>query len=97
MTDMNINGLNNVQNTNLTKTEKVEQQPEEIMVFGAVDSESQGKIKKGLVTDIYRGNIAGKDFDLLRRKNIVQFGYQTIGLFPIPAVCLNKEKRTDTS
>ena len=79
MADMNINGVNNLQNTNLTKTEKVEQQPEEIMVFGAVDSESQGKIKKGLVTDIYRGNIAGKDFDLLRRKNIVQFGYQTIG------------------
>ena len=30
MADMNINGVNNLQNTNLTKTEKAEQQPEEI-------------------------------------------------------------------
>ena len=82
MTDMNVNGLGNVQNTNLSSTEKAEQKPEEIMLFGASTSENepqQGKIKKGLVTDIYRGNIAGKKFDLLRRKNIIQFGYQTIG------------------
>ncbi len=82
MTDMNVNGLGNVQNTNLSSAEKAEQKPEEIMLFGASTSENepqQGKIKKGLVTDIYRGNIAGKKFDLLRRKNIIQFGYQTIG------------------
>ena len=80
--EINVNGLGNVQNTNLSSAEKAEQNPEEIMLFGASTSENepqQGKIKKGLVTDIYRGNIAGKKFDLLRRKNIIQFGYQTIG------------------
>lgn len=82
MKAVNINGLNKSQNTNIAKTERTEQKPEEIMLFGVSESEApeqQGKIKKGLVTDIYRGNIAGKNFDLLRRKNVIQFGYQTIG------------------
>lgn len=79
MTDMNINGINNLSNVKATSTEKPEQKAEEIMLFNSPETENNGKIKKGLVTDIYRGNIGGKDFDLLRRKNIVQFGYQTIG------------------
>lgn len=81
MSDMNINGLNNVQNTNLTKTEKVEQQPEEIMVFGAVAPESpeaQGKIRRTAIKS-YKGNIAGQDFNLRRRNNIFERGYQIIG------------------
>lgn len=79
MTDMNINGVNNLSNVKSTSTEKPEQKAEEIILFDTPATENNGKIKKGLVTDIYRGNIGGKDFDLLRRKNIVQFGYQTIG------------------
>ena len=40
MTDMNVNGLGNIQNANLSSAEKAEQKPEEIMLFGASTSES---------------------------------------------------------
>lgn len=81
MTDMNINGVNNLQNTNLTKTEKAEQQPEEIMLFNTATPESpeaEGKIRR-TVADNYKGNIAGQDFKLRRRKNITERGYQIVG------------------
>lgn len=35
MTDMNVNGLGNMQNASLSSTERPEQKPEEIMLFGA--------------------------------------------------------------
>ena len=81
MADMNINGVNNLQNTNLTKTEKAEQQPEEIMLFNTATPESpeaEGKIRR-TVADNYKGNIAGQDFKLRRRKNITERGYQIVG------------------
>lgn len=81
MTDMNINGVNNLQNTKLNQTEKAEQQPEEIMLFGASTSESmeaQGKIRRTAIKS-YKGNIAGQDFNLRRRDNIMERGYQIIG------------------
>ena len=49
MKAVNINGLNKSQNTNIAKTERTEQKPEEIMLFWASESEApeqQGKIKK---------------------------------------------------
>ena len=81
MTDMNINGINNLQNTKLNQTEKAEQKQEEIMVFGAVAPESpeaQGKIRRTAIKS-YKGNIAGQDFNLRRRSNIFERGYQIIG------------------
>ena len=81
MTDMNVNGLGNVQNTNLSSAEKAEQKPEEIMLFGASTSESletQGKIRRTAIKS-YKGNIAGQDFNLRRRNNILERGYQIIG------------------
>ena len=81
MSDMNINGVNNLQNTKLNQTEKAEQKQEEIMVFGAVAPESpevQGKIRRTAIKS-YKGNIAGQDFNLRRRNNILERGYQIIG------------------
>lgn len=81
MTDMNVNGLGNVQNTNLSSVEKAEQKPEEIMLFGASTSksmEAQGKIRRTAIKS-YKGNIAGQDFNLRRRDNIIERGYQIIG------------------
>lgn len=81
MADININGVNNLQNTNLAKTEKLEQKPEEIMLFGASASkapEVQGKIRRTAIKS-YKGNIAGQDFNLRRRNNIMERGYQIIG------------------
>lgn len=81
MTDMNVNGLGNVQNTNLSSAEKAEQKPEEIMLFGASTSksmEAQGKIRRTAIKS-YKGNIAGQDFNLRRRDNIMERGYQIIG------------------
>ena len=81
MTDMNVNGLGNIQNANLSSTEKAEQKPEEIMLFGASTSESletQGKIRRTAIKS-YKGNIAGQDFNLRRRNNIIERGYQIIG------------------
>lgn len=80
MTDMNVNGLGNIQNANLSSAEKAEQKPEEIMLFGASTSESletQGKIRRTVIKS-YKGNIAGQDFNL-RRNNIIERGYQIIG------------------
>lgn len=81
MTDMNVNGLGNIQNANLSSAEKAEQKPEEIMIFGASTSESmeaQGKIRRTAIKS-YKGNIAGQDFNLRRRDNIMERGYQIIG------------------
>lgn len=81
MADMNVNGLGNIQNTNLSSTERAEQKPEEIMLFGASASESmeaQGKIRRTAIKS-YKGNIAGQDFNLRRRDNIMERGYQIIG------------------
>ena len=41
MTDMNVNGLGNVQNTNLSSAEKAEQKPEEIMIICETTTESK--------------------------------------------------------
>lgn len=79
--DMNVNGLGNVQNSNLSSTERAEQKPEEIMLFGASASEApevQGKIRRTAIKS-YKGNIAGQDFNLRRRNNIMERGYQIIG------------------
>ena len=73
MTDMNVNGLGNIQNANLSSAEKAEQKPEEIMLFGASTSESletQGKIRRTAIKS-YKGNIAGQDFNLRRRNKEV--------------------------
>ncbi len=81
MTDMNVNGLGNVQNASLSSAERAEQKPEEIMLFDASTSESmesQGKIRR-TVLENYKGSIAGKDFTLRRRKNLTERGYQIIG------------------
>ncbi len=81
MSDMNINGVNNLQNTKLNQTEKAEQKQEEIMVFGAVAPErpeAQGKIRRTAIKS-YKGNIAGQEFNLRRRNNIFERGYQIIG------------------
>lgn len=81
MTDMNVNGLGNIQNANLSSAEKAEQKPEEIMLFGASTSESletQGKIRRTVIKS-YKGNIVGQDFNLRRRNNIIERGYQIIG------------------
>ena len=81
MKAVNINGLNKSQNTNIAKTERTEQKPEEIMLFGASTSksmEAQGKIRRTAIKS-YKGNIAGQDFNLRRRDNIMERGYQIIG------------------
>ena len=81
MKAVNINGLNKSQNTNIAKTERTEQKPEEIMLFGASTSksmEAQGKIRRTAIKS-YKGNIAGQDFNLRRRDNIIERGYQIIG------------------
>ncbi len=81
MADMNINGLGNVQNAKLSSSEKAEQKPEEIMLFGASTSEAleaQGKIRRTAIKS-YKGNIAGQDFNLRRRDNIMERGYQIVG------------------
>ena len=51
------------------------------MLFGASTSESletQGKIRRTVIKS-YKGNIAGQDFNLRRRNNIIERGYQIIG------------------
>lgn len=81
MADMNVNGLGKVQNTSLSSTEKAEQKPEEIMLFSASASEApevQGKIRRTVIEN-YKGNIAGNDFELRRRKNLTERGYQIVG------------------
>ena len=84
MVDMNINGVNTLQNTKLNQTDKTEQQPEEVIVFGAVapeapeSPEAQGKIRRTVI-ESYKGNIVGQDFNLRRRKNVLERGYQIIG------------------
>ena len=84
MVDMNINGINNLQNTKLNQTDKTEQQPEEVIVFGAEapeapeSPEAQGKIRRTVI-ESYKGNIVGQDFNLRRRKNVLERGYQIIG------------------
>ena len=81
MTDMNVNGLGNMQNASLSSTERPEQKPEEIMLFGASTSEApetQGKIRRTAIKS-YKGNIAGQDFNLRRRKNLTERGYQIVG------------------
>lgn len=77
---MNINGIGNLNNPKASSTEKAEQKPEEIMLFSANSSEApeaNGKIRRTLF-ESYKGNIAGKDFRLRRRKNLM-VGYQIIG------------------
>lgn len=78
---MNINGIGNLNNQNVSSTEKTEQTPEEIVLFTSNSPEapeSNGKIRR-TVLENYKGNIAGKDFHLRRRKNLLELGYQIIG------------------
>ncbi len=78
---MNINGLGNVQPTNTSSTEATEQTSEDIVLFASNSPkapESDGKIRRTFLEN-YKGSIAGKDFNLRRRKNITERGYQIIG------------------
>ena len=73
MKAVNINGLNKSQNTNIAKTERTEQKPEEIMLFGASTSksmEAQGKIRRTAIKS-YKGNIGDKKVDVVERNKIV--------------------------
>lgn len=78
---MNINGIGNLNNPSTSSTEKTEQTPEEIVLFASNSPEApeaNGKIRR-TVLENYKGNIAGKDFSLRRRKNLMERGYQIIG------------------
>ena len=78
---MNINGIGNLNNSTTSSTEQAEQTPEEIVLFASNSPEAgtpNGKIRR-TAFEGYKGNIAGKNFNLRRRKNVLERGYQIIG------------------